>query len=190
MEILDYLTQGRASVGALHSGSPAVTVADLFTGVPTAPPLMAPWGPFVMVALYLGLKPLLKSACASVGTTGKSLPFRSLALAHNVALCVFSGWTAVNIIPLTVDHMRTNGLMDTYCEHGLWESGLGYWGFLFYLSKVWELIDTALLIVKRREPSYLQVYQFVHLILSGYGRLCAQRKLSRVGVYHSWKNNI
>jgi GNS1/SUR4 family len=156
---MEYLLDARGAVAGLDSGAAATSVADLFTGVSPRHPLMAPWAPYVVVALYLGLKPLLVAVTARVGTTGRSLPFRAVALAHNVALCAFSCWTAVNIIPLTFRHMRAHGVVDTYCDHALWESGLGYWGFLFYLSKVWELVDTALLVVKRREPSYLQVYQ-------------------------------
>lgn len=43
-----------------------------------------------------------------------------------------------------------------------------YWGFLFYLSKYWELVDTLLLIVKGRQPTFLQVYHHAVTIVCAY----------------------
>lgn len=122
----------------------------------------------VTAALYLAFKPMLKALCARLGSTGTSLPFRAFAFVHNALLCAYSTWTAVNVVPLTVNHIRDHGPLDAYCRHDLWESGLGYWGFLFYLSKTWELIDTLLLVVKRKQPSYLQVYHHAMTILCAY----------------------
>jgi len=44
--------------------------------------------------------------------------------------------------------------MDSF----LWNEGLGYWGYLFYLSKFYEVIDTAIIIMKGRRSSLLQTY--------------------------------
>jgi GNS1/SUR4 family len=118
--------------------------------------------------LYLVLKKILAKVADTCRTNGKSLGFRVFALVHNVLLCSFSTWTAINVVPLTINRIRSFGALDAYCEKGLWDAGLGYWGFLFYLSKSWELIDTALLMVKRREPSYLQVYHHAMTILCAY----------------------
>jgi hypothetical protein len=120
------------------------------------------------VVIYLVLKPLLAKFASAAKTNGKSLGFRAIALVHNLLLCAFSTWTAVNVVPLTINHIREHGALDVYCERNLWDSGLGYWGFLFYLSKTWELADTALLIIKRRKPSYLQVYHHAMTILCAY----------------------
>jgi GNS1/SUR4 family len=122
----------------------------------------------VTIVLYLVLKKLLTKFAETSRTNGKSLGFRAFALVHNVSLCLFSTWTAVSVVPLTINRIRSFGALDAYCERGLWDDGLGFWGFLFYLSKTWELVDTALLIVKRREPSYLQVYHHAMTILCAY----------------------
>lgn len=164
----------RAAVDFVHgldSGPAATTLDELIHGPPSDPahelmhPSYAAWG----VALYLIGKLLLNSLCEAAGTRGKSLPFRLFALVHNCLLCAFSGITAFRTWEITVVHARSHGVEAAYCaDGGLWAAGLGYWGFLFYLSKYWELIDTGLLIVKRREPSYLQVYHHAMTIVCAY----------------------
>lgn len=42
--------------------------------------------------------------------------------------------------------------------HGLWEEALAYYGWWFYLSKFYEVIDTAIIILKGRKSSLLQTY--------------------------------
>ncbi|KAF9897341.1 hypothetical protein BX616_005764, partial [Lobosporangium transversale] len=47
-----------------------------------------------------------------------------------------------------------------YCDtdKSLWNNALGYWGYLFYLSKFYEVIDTIIIILKGRRSSLLQTY--------------------------------
>lgn len=41
---------------------------------------------------------------------------------------------------------------------GMWEEGLAFYGWLFYLSKFYEVIDTAIIIAKGKKSSLLQTY--------------------------------
>ncbi|TGZ76240.1 hypothetical protein EX30DRAFT_295497, partial [Ascodesmis nigricans] len=41
---------------------------------------------------------------------------------------------------------------------GLWEEALAYYGWWFYLSKFYEVIDTAIIILKGKKSSLLQTY--------------------------------
>ena len=54
------------------------------------------------------------------------------------------------------------GFYDTYCDPNgtLWEpsTGFGAWAFIFYISKYWEFVDTWILVLKGKKPSFLQVY--------------------------------
>lgn len=151
----------------LDSGAQAKTASDLVTGVQPRHALMDPILVPIGITLYLVLKPMLASLCRSLGTTGKSVTFKVLALSHNLLLCIYSCWTATNVWYLTYVHFRKSG-SAIYCDSELWDDGLAYWGFLFYLSKYWELVDTLLLIWKQKEPSYLQVYHHAVTILCGY----------------------
>lgn len=151
-------------VESLDLGAKVWTPAELWQcvlGQPPRPvhPLLAPWIPYVLLAIYIFGKPLLDRACGALGTTGKSTPFKMVALVHNLALCAYSAATAWYTWRITFSQFSRLGVLEGYCEGGGgWEAGLGKLGFLFYLSKYWELADTALLVVKRRQPSYLQVY--------------------------------
>jgi GNS1/SUR4 family len=183
-----HLAAAQEALYSLSSGAAAESVAELFVGVAPRNPLMHPAAPYVAIALYLASKPLLARAVARAGVTGESPAFRAGALAHNAALCAYSLWTAAHVVPLTVAHVRRRGALDAYCGSALWEDaadgtkGLGFWAFLFYVSKIWEVGDTYLLIAKRRRPSYLQVYHHASTILCAYWLTASRATVSFVFV--------
>lgn len=148
------------SLRALDSGLPSKTVGELIRGPATggAHVLMAPHIVPMMLVVYLGGKVVLDRLCARLGTTGKSGLFRSVALAHNVALMTFSALAAYNTWAIAGAVYGRSSYEELSCTNALWNEGLGWWGFLFYMSKYYELLDTALLLVKRKQPSFLQVY--------------------------------
>lgn len=131
-------------------------------------PMMGHWVPVMGVFLYLLIKPMLESACNLLKTNGRSRGFRSVALLHNILLCTYSGWTSYNCTRLVYNFVVENGIEDLYCNPKLWQNGLKLYGFLFYLSKYYELFDTALLIVKRRRVIYLQTYHHAATIYGAY----------------------
>ncbi|CAG8476607.1 12284_t:CDS:2 [Funneliformis mosseae] len=81
---------------------------------------------------------------------------------HNLALCVFSIITFINMgrafFMNFVKH--SDSFTDAYCDRdsSLWNNSLGYWGYLFYLSKFYEVIDTVIILFKGRRSSFLQTY--------------------------------
>ncbi|CDF33357.1 fatty acid elongase [Chondrus crispus] len=168
MDVFARLGEARDAFLSMNSGAPARYVGELLTGVHPRhllmEPILVPFG----VTLYLGLKPHFTLACRKLGTNGKSKLFKLFVLIHNLLLCAYSTWTASNVVLMTISHLRNEGVESVYCKKNLWHSGLHYWGFLFYLSKYWELVDTLLLIVKGRSPSYLQVYHHAVTIICAY----------------------
>lgn len=52
------------------------------------------------------------------------------------------------------------GAFENYCDPNgtLWHSGFGAWSVIFYVSKFWEFVDTWILVLKGKKPSFLQVY--------------------------------
>jgi len=70
--------------------------------------------------------------------------------------------------PLEVESLQRRGLFETFCDIGeeSWNNGMGYLQWLFYLSKYYEFIDTLILIVKKKEPSFLQEYHHIGAVLS------------------------
>lgn len=49
---------------------------------------------------------------------------------------------------------------------GLWSAGLGYYGWIFYLSKFYEVLDTMIILAKGRRSSTLQTYHHAGAMLS------------------------
>ncbi|KAK9462651.1 GNS1/SUR4 family-domain-containing protein [Lipomyces oligophaga] len=104
--------------------------------------------------------------------------FRWLVIVHNTLLCLYSGWT---FIGMTSSMVRT--VLDTsrlpssergswpfwsgLCSaEGIWSRGLSYYGFLFYLSKFYEVLDTAIILAKGKRSSLLQTYHHAGAMLS------------------------
>lgn len=56
----------------------------------------------------------------------------------------------------------------------MWDNGLGYVNYLFYLSKIWEFVDTAVLIIKQKPVSMLQFYHHFGALLTMWGLVVAR----------------
>ncbi|CAG8922872.1 unnamed protein product [Penicillium salamii] len=52
----------------------------------------------------------------------------------------------------------TNGMPDPTDVGRLWNQGLAYFGWIFYLSKFYEVVDTAIILAKGKKSSTLQTY--------------------------------
>ncbi|KAB8262083.1 GNS1/SUR4 family-domain-containing protein [Aspergillus pseudonomiae] len=62
--------------------------------------------------------------------------------------------------PLATLHDDFAGI---YGAESLWEKGMNYYTWLFYISKYYEVIDTVLLLVKGKRVSSLQMYHHAGL---------------------------
>lgn len=152
---------------AIHAPQ-AITTKQLLTGVDNVPALLHPQWPIIGVFFYLTLKNVAKRLCKQFGTTGKSATFKRLALLHNVAICLFSLSASVGVWTIVRRVYVDEGFASVVCDSTTWNMGLNKWGMLFYLSKYWELVDTFLLVWKRRSPSFLQVYHHAVTIVCAY----------------------
>lgn len=90
----------------------------------------------------------------------------AMALIHNALLFAFSFSCFLSLGSLLLDHLQDFSI-SKYCdrENKLWNNGLGYWAWLFYLSKYYEIFDTAIILVKGRASSFLQTYHHAGAIL-------------------------
>lgn len=101
----------------------------------------------------------------------KTKAFYYFVVLHNLALAVYSGWTFVGMVSAvrqTIPSIKNQdglaGTVHSLCKihedtgSGLWESGLSFYGWLFYLSKFYEVVDTAIILAKGRKSSTLQTY--------------------------------
>ncbi|KNG46015.1 gns1 sur4 family protein [Stemphylium lycopersici] len=59
-----------------------------------------------------------------------------------------------------------NGLPDTSDVGRIWNEGLAFWGWWFYLSKFYEVLDTAIILAKGKRSTTLQKYHHAGAMLS------------------------
>ncbi|KAJ2849766.1 hypothetical protein IWW36_002387 [Coemansia brasiliensis] len=92
-----------------------------------------------------------------IGTRSNLKP---LIIAHNLILAVYSIWTFASYFPMLVQVVTERGLKDGFCDSSgiLWSGKLLEHGFLFYLSKYYEFIDTAIILAKGRPAGRLQTF--------------------------------
>ncbi|KAK7543849.1 GNS1/SUR4 family-domain-containing protein [Phyllosticta citricarpa] len=62
-------------------------------------------------------------------------------------------------------HLAGNGEPDPTDVGRLWNEGLAFWGWLFYLSKFYEVLDTAIILAKGKRSSTLQTYHHAGAML-------------------------
>jgi len=61
--------------------------------------------------------------------------------------------------------LATGNLPDPTDVGRIWNEGLAYYGWLFYLSKFYEVMDTAIVLAKGKKSSLLQTYHHVGAML-------------------------
>ncbi|KAL6706070.1 hypothetical protein ACN47E_006172 [Coniothyrium glycines] len=71
-------------------------------------------------------------------------------------------WSSLNSNIL----VNAQGLPDSTDVGRIWNEGLAFWGWWFYLSKFYEVVDTAILIVKGKRSTTLQKYHHAGAMLS------------------------
>ncbi|KAF2194863.1 hypothetical protein K469DRAFT_686800 [Zopfia rhizophila CBS 207.26] len=58
-----------------------------------------------------------------------------------------------------------NGLPDSTDVGRIWNEGLAFWGWIFYLSKFYEVFDTFIILAKGKRSSTLQTYHHAGAML-------------------------
>lgn len=61
--------------------------------------------------------------------------------------------------------LAPGGTPDNTDVGRLWNEGLAYYGWLFYLSKFYEVVDTAIVLAKGKKSSLLQTYHHAGAML-------------------------
>ena len=80
----------------------------------------------------------------------------SIRLIHNLGLSLTSLVLFIGIIYSAYESGKFNSIHASLCSRFLNEDFAGWIGWYFYLSKYWEWLDTAFLIIGKKEISWLQ----------------------------------
>ncbi|KAK4053987.1 hypothetical protein OIO90_003632 [Microbotryomycetes sp. JL221] len=137
---------------------------------------MSPWTPLVFGAVYFVSAKLL-----SANQNGKNRiqgkVWDVLVLMHNVLLAVYSGATFVLTAPLFFGRFGKAaandglaGLTMAYCDTSVWgqDSRFPLLAWLFYVSKFYEVVDTAIILAKGKKVGMLQSYHHFGAMLTMY----------------------
>lgn len=92
------------------------------------------------------LVPVVDSLCKMHGPRG---------LGNGV---VYNATTARWLAPSPAVSLAQTGTPDPTDAGRLWNEGLAFYGWLFYLSKFYEVLDTAIILAKGKRSSTLQKY--------------------------------
>eukprot|EP01084_Bolivina_argentea_P052164 95838_1 len=97
-------------------------------------------------------------------------PTKLFVFIHNLLLCAFSWIVFINVFPEIYNKLMhsDNTLYENWklfsCSP--MSDNEMYWSYLFYLSKIWEFIDTWIILYKGRKPSTLQTYHHMGAVFA------------------------
>lgn len=129
--------------------------------------------PFLSVALYLLFSNVVFSTIRDTfGLESKGPVIQGITKVHNLILMVYSGWTCYYSWAIAVPYMQTHGFWAAMCDvnNQLWDdNNLGWWITHFYISKYYEFIDTWIVLLKNKQPMFLQVYHHAGIVILMWG---------------------
>jgi hypothetical protein len=133
---------------------------------------MLPNGMTVACALvcYLASIPLLAVARDKLSVAPRRGAVLAFALAHNAALTIFSASVAVLAWMALAARVGEYGFVDALCTLSPDDASLST---VFYASKYYEFVDTWLVVINGRRPSFLQVYHHVGVVVAMHLALAA-----------------
>jgi hypothetical protein len=149
----------------------------------------SPFVPVVSIILYLLVtKPFFAWLRTKFNIQPKGPGLQALTIIHSAALAIYSGWTAYNSIPLVYNFIQANGggitgFTTAMCDVNgdLWfGKDLSFWSTHFYISKLYEFIDTFIVILKGRDPIFLQTFHHAGILILMWALVVASSSVSFV----------
>lgn len=89
---------------------------------------------------------------------------KTFELFHNAALTCFSIMTVLGIVIAANQRATEDGgsISGLFCtarnDDTMWDGAIGFWTYLYYLSKFWELADTMVLTFRKKTVIPLQLW--------------------------------
>lgn len=91
---------------------------------------------------------------------------RRALFAWNLFLTLFSGLGAITLVPHLIHILWKSGLKESVCKtEALYNPHLSLWCFLFVLSKIMELGDTAFVILRKSPLQFLHWYHHITVLI-------------------------
>jgi len=158
-------------------GRPDLYHRDFFASHP-AVPIAAILIYFIMVRIF---SPSRKSGNSHNNKKEKGLSLLDKFVAfHNFVMCVFSFVVLCAVAPPIYRAYSGGYWHAVHPGFGMEWKNVAFWSWLFYMSKYYEFIDTAILIVKGSRPGGLQVYHHMGAVIGMYVMLISHSPASSV----------
>ncbi|KAI9924236.1 hypothetical protein MW887_007186 [Aspergillus wentii] len=152
----------------------------------------------IYVTAVLSLNQLNASRRYKPWAFSKTSTFRALVILHNALLALFSAWTFFTTCqalkgcwpagePNYYAHVaemlcETDSSALRTSAKSLWEEGSGYIGWVFYISKFYEVLDTMIILARGKKSSTLQTYHHAGVIICGWATMKYKSPASLVGI--------
>lgn len=121
-------------------------------------PLSSVWAPIIGGLTYLSVIYYLQSKVK------RPYVLKIPTLIHNLFLCILSLVMLICVLINVYDIGMRKGFFYTYCDDphhplGTMRSGpIPFWCWVFYVSKFYEMLDTVLLVLKKKPLMLVHVY--------------------------------
>ncbi|KAI1726460.1 GNS1/SUR4 family domain-containing protein [Ditylenchus destructor] len=104
--------------------------------------------------------------------------------AWNLFLAVFSIMGVVRLSPEFFTTLFNDGFQNSYCHVTTFTSGLnGYWVWLFIVSKMFELVDTVFIVLRKRPLLFLHWYHHILTMIYAFYSYPLSPGFNRWGIY-------
>uniref|UniRef100_A0A0N5A846 Elongation of very long chain fatty acids protein n=1 Tax=Syphacia muris TaxID=451379 RepID=A0A0N5A846_9BILA len=101
----------------------------------------------------------------------------------NALLAAFSIAGTMTLLPEFVSVVRAKGFIASYCNvYGFTRGAVGYWNWLFIISKLFELFDTVFIVLRKKPLMFLHWYHHVLTLFYAFYSYPRPTGFSRWGV--------
>ena len=132
-------------------------------------PLATWYSPVVGVVLYATSVFLIQK------TVKTRTEFKAFEVVYNAFLTLLSLTMLVGILRAAYDRWEESFIDNLVCSRvdpsQIWNGKLGFWTYVFYLSKYIELVDTILLALKQKQIIFLHFYHHAIMLFIVYSWL-------------------
>eukprot|EP01013_Petalomonas_cantuscygni_P009022 TRINITY_DN2178_c0_g1_i2.p2 TRINITY_DN2178_c0_g1~~TRINITY_DN2178_c0_g1_i2.p2 ORF type:complete len:296 (+),score=62.93 TRINITY_DN2178_c0_g1_i2:54-890(+) len=91
---------------------------------------------------------------------------------HNAFLTILSAFMAYKMYIAASDRGEQEGVWSLVCgarpAENLWDGPVGWIGYVFYLSKYLELLDTLFIVLKKRSPIFLHQWHHTAVLMGAW----------------------
>ncbi|KAL2831975.1 ELO family [Aspergillus pseudoustus] len=163
--------------------------------------------PFTMAALYIAaiifMNEVNRKRLNKPWNFSRTPVFKSLVIIHNTSLALFSGWAFYSVchalwssLPAWDDPNLFANAVRALCQteisvekqvssykYNIWDQGLAYVGWVFYLSKFYEIFDTMIILARGKTSSALQTYHHAGVMVCGWVAIRYKSSVALVGIF-------